>query len=105
MEAHGIIGNVSYWIDKWLSNRRQRVVIEGDYSGWCNVSSGVPQRSVLGPTLFILYINDTDECIVSKSSKFADDCKLGKSMRGQEDVEVLRKDLDSLGKWSERWQM
>ena len=77
VEAHGIIGNVSSWIAKWLSNRRQRVVIEGNYSGWCNVSSGVPQGSVLGPTLFILYINDIDEGIVSKINKFADDCKLG----------------------------
>jgi len=42
VEAHGIIGNVSHWIDKWLSDRRQRVVIEGNYSGWCNISSGVP---------------------------------------------------------------
>ena len=80
-----------------LSDRIQRVVIEGNYSGWCKVSTGGPQGSVLGPTLFILYINDIDEGIVSKINKFADDCKLGKSMRSQEDVEVLRKDLERLG--------
>ena len=91
--AHGITGNISYWIDKWLSNRRQRVVIEDNYSGWCNVSTGVPQGSVLGPTLFILYINNINEGIVSKINKFADDCKLSKSMHSQEDVKVLRKDL------------
>ena len=57
--------------------------------------------SAVGPTLFILYTNDTDQGIVSKIDKFADDCKLGKSMRSQEDVEVLRKDLERLGEWAD----
>jgi len=50
-------------------------------------------------------MNDINEGIVSKINKFADDCKLGKSVRSQEDVEVLRKDLGRLGEWAERWQM
>lgn len=60
LKAHGISQNVSRWIESWLSNRQQRVVLNGKESWWAQVLSGVLQGSVLGPILFIMYINDID---------------------------------------------
>ena len=105
LESHGISGNILNWIKIWLSDRRQRVCIDGEYSEWVEVTSGVPQGSVLGPILFIVYINDLDCNVISKLDKFADDSKLGKSLRSQDDVECLRKDLANMEKWSNDWQM
>ena len=69
------------------------------------ITSGVPQGSVLGPLLFVVYINDLDEGIAAKISKFADDTKLCKTVCNSDDVEVLRNDLVQLFKWSQEWQM
>ena len=74
--AHGIGGNILQKIENWLSDRKQRVVLNGQYSDWRCVFSGVPQGSVLGPLLFVVYILMTDECIASKILKFADDTKV-----------------------------
>lgn len=105
LEAHGIGGEVGRWIENWLAGRRQRVVVESKFSEWSKVKSGVPQGSVLGPILFLIYINDLDKNIKSKINKFADDCKLGKPVSCKEDVEILRQDLKNLSKWAEDWQM
>ncbi len=68
-------------LDKnWLSNRKQRVVINGTASDWASVTSGVPQGSVLEPILFIIYINDIDVGVNNFVSKFADDTKIGNSI-------------------------
>jgi len=69
LAAHDIAGNVLKWIEDWLSNRKQR----GCFSEWGDVISGVPQGSILGPLLFIIYINDIDDCVVGKLLKFAGD--------------------------------
>ena len=63
------------WYGNWLSDRRQRVVINGVVSGWEKVESGVPQGSVLGPMLFIIFIDDIEDNVASKILKFADDTK------------------------------
>jgi len=79
--------------------------VDGDVSDWVRVTSGVPQGSVLGPVLFLIYINDIDNGIVSKLGKFADDSKLCKSVDNKTDVNVLVNDLAKLEKWSDLWQM
>jgi len=78
LAAHGIVGNVLVLkcIEDWLSNRKQCVVLNGCFSEWRDVISGVPQRSVLDPLLFIIYINDIDDRVACKIMKFADDTKI-----------------------------
>jgi ribonuclease P/MRP protein subunit RPP40 len=103
--AHGIGGNILEWVRKWLTGRRQKVGVNKTYSGWENVISGVPQGSVLGPLLFLIYINDLDVGIDSKLVKFADDTKLGRGVATEQEVEVMRDDLQKLFQWSLDWQM
>ena len=91
MEAHGITGNVLAWVEAWLSNREQRVVLNGAASEWLPVHSGVPQGSVLGPTLFVIFINDIDNAIDLVGgfiSKFADDTKVGRVVENEVDKEA-----------------
>ena len=72
----------SRWIKNWLTDRSQRVNINGKTSKWAEVYlSGVPQGSVLEPILFLIYINDIDDGIMSKISKFADDTKICKNIK------------------------
>ena len=73
LKAHGIGNDVINWIEKWLTHRKQRVIVDGEISNWKSVLSGVPQGSVLGPMLFLIYINDLEDDISSKVLKFADD--------------------------------
>ena len=105
LKSLGIKGNVFKWIEDWLTNRQQRVVVNGTESPWAAVTSGVPQGSVLGPLLFLVYINDIDEGVSSLISKFADDTKIGRPISDKDDITKLQKDLDLLGKWAEKWQM
>jgi len=105
LESLGIQGKVLDWIKEWLANRKQRVSLNNTFSSWRDVTSGVPQGSVLGPILFVVYINDLDNNIISKINKFADDTKLGKAVGRVEDRISLQNDLDKLFNWSTEWQM
>lgn len=105
LKSHGIGGMVADWIKAWLTNRKQKVGINKKYSEWKNVVSGVPQGSVLGPLLFLIYINDLDKGILSKLEKFADDTKIARSVSNDREVDILREDLSKIFQWSIDWQM
>ena len=105
LKSHGITGHVSKWIESWLTGRQQRVIINGYESEWKPVISGVPQGSVLGPTLFLIYINDIDDNIDGDVLKFADDTKLWRMMASPVDAMMLQEDLYKLSDWSTEWQM
>jgi hypothetical protein len=98
-------GSLAVWIERWLSNRKQRVVLNGVVSDWMDVESGVPQGSVLGPLLFTVFINDIDQSVISSLLKFADDAKLFRVIYSSDDVESLRTDLGKLFEWSKEWLM
>ena len=102
---YGIQGTTNTWIESWLTSRTQAVVIDGERSTDATVDSGVPQGTVLGPPLFILYINDISDNISSSIKLFADDCLLYRQINTKEDAALLQKDLDILTQWSSDWQM
>ena len=87
---------------------KQRVIVDGEISNWKSVLSGVPQGSVLGPILFLIYINDLEDDISNKVLKFADDKKVFREVTIDTDKQSLQDDLDKLDKLvklSEKWQM
>ena len=93
----GIGSLVANWIESWLSDRKQRVVINGKCSGWSEVSSGVPQCSVLG--LFVIFINYIEDGICGNILKFADDTKLFCKVGSDIKCAKLRADLRKLYNW------
>ncbi|MCG8048052.1 MAG: hypothetical protein JAY75_12610 [Candidatus Thiodiazotropha taylori] len=105
LHQYGIRGNVLHWIKAFLSNRFQTVVLENEKSSQVAVTSGVPQGSVLGPILFLVYINDLPDSILSKVRLFADDTAVYLAVSNLKDATVLQKDLDRLGTWSRKWDM
>jgi len=105
LKAHGIRGEVVDWIEEWLRDRKQRVVVNGENSEWKEVESGVPQGSVLGPVLFTVFINDLDNRIESSISKFADDTKLIGMAGSKANTDIIQEDLNKLNEWATKWQM
>ena len=104
----GLEGSVLEWIRVWLEGRKQRVVLNGEASEWADVLSGVPQGSVLGPTLFLIFINDIDKAVDVTSSvllKFADDTKVGRVVESREQQVELQDTIKRLVAWSVEWQM
>ena len=101
LKSHGMGNSIINWIEQWLNDRRQRVVVDGEVSSWKPVLSGVPQGSVLGPILFLIYINDLEEGVTGNILKFADDTKLFRKTKGIGDKQKLQDDIDKLVRWSE----
>jgi hypothetical protein len=85
LEHYGIHGNNKNWIKSFLNNRTQAVALENTISDNVDVASGVPQGSVLGPVLFLIYINDITYNITSNIRLFADDCTIYRQIRTKED--------------------
>ncbi|KAF7237651.1 Signal peptide, CUB and EGF-like domain-containing protein 1 [Varanus komodoensis] len=100
VRSFGIHQSTVRWIRAWLTDRKQKVTINGESSEWRPVTSGVPQGSVLGLILFNLFINDMEEGVNSLLIKFADDTKTGAVATTEEQVLQIQKDLDRLWKWA-----
>ena len=103
---YGIRGHTFKWIESFLDNRSQRVVIDGHFSIDAKITSCVPQGSVLGPLLLLMYIDDLPNCVqYSVCRLFADDCILYQRLRTSQDSDKLQADLDQLQKWESIWLM
>ena len=98
---YGIVDPVLQWIKDFLSDRTQKVVIRDKYSNEMAVSSGIPQGSVLGPVLFLIYINDLPSVVKHEAFIFADDTKLCRTSKEQDND--IQEDLRQLDNWSEKW--
>ena len=105
LHRFGINKDAISWIGSFLSNRMQRVVLDGEESDSCSVMSGVPQGSVLGPCLFLLYINDMPDMIRSDIRLFADDTIMYLTVTNQTDCQSLQDDLTKLETWESEWLM
>ena len=105
LECLRIRGSTHKGINSWLSGRTQQVVLDGQASDPVPVLSGVPQGSVLGPVLFLIFINDLPDNIRSSVRLFADDCVLYRNIHSLQDCLTLQEDLTSLGQWEADWQM
>ena len=105
LDASGIRGNIHRWLTTYLTNRTQRVIVDGRSSGEDPVLSGVPQGAVLGPLMFLTYINDITLNLTSQMKLFADDALLFRPITSEKDCKSLQKDLNALETWSKRWKM
>jgi len=101
----GIRNDTLSWVNAFLHGRQQQVVIDGESSRLSNITSGVPQGTVLGPTLFLVFINGIASNITSTIRLFADDCVVYRAIRTPSDREILQRDLEKLVEWSNTWQM
>ena len=101
LQCYGIQGELLQWIKAFLSNRYQSVAINGVHSYKSKVKSGVPQGTVLGPLLFLIFINDINCCIKhSLISCFADDTRIKKAISSSADVDLLQEDLNNTVQWT-----
>ena len=103
LKKYGIDGNLFTWFESYLSNRKQRVINEGQKSTWEDTQAGVPQGSVLGPYLFLLYVNDIVENVKCNIRLFADDTSLFTVIENADSITLLDEDLYNIAKWSDQW--
>ena len=92
LKSHGKGVNIVKWIQNWLNNRKQMVSVEGETSAWTAVHSGVPQGAVLGPLLFLVYIDDLEDGAASNILKFADDTKISRRVQTRQECHTLQED-------------
>ena len=105
LKTFGICGPLLDWFKSYITNRMQRVTLDGQSSNWLPVTSGVPQGSILGPLLFILYINDLPSVLSPDTicAIFADDTKIGREIKTINDQDILQTDIDGLCAWGDKW--
>ena len=103
LKSYGINGKVLEWLKAFLSNRCQIVNVNGMKSDPATVLSGIPQGNVLGPILFVIYINDLPEVVKCGTYLFADDTKIFRQITTKEDALQLQSDINSLEQWSQKW--
>ena len=106
LKQNGVKGNLLRLFENYLCNREQRVVLNGMSSNWGQINSGVPQGSVLGPLLFLVYINDLEEGIKSEIKFFADDTSLFSIVKDPKiSADELNHDLKLINDWAFQWKM
>ena len=106
LKSNGVCGNLLDLYENFLLNRKQRVVLNGQSSEYANLYSGVPQGSVLGPLLFLIYINDLTENISSQMKLFADDSSLFVKVNDVDTTQrILENDLKTIASWAHQWKM
>ena len=104
LRQNGIKGKLLAWISNYLSSRKQRVQINSSTSSLLSVNAGVPQGSVLGPLLFLVYVNDIAENLLSLVRLFADDSSLFFSATNLRDIEgIINHDLVLISAWAKKW--
>jgi hypothetical protein len=106
LKSLGIDGKIGRWLQSFLTNRHQTVIVNGVKSATAPVLSGVPQGSVIGPLLFLILISDIDKDIVhSFLSSFADDTRIGMAISSPQDAQLLQQDLEAVYRWAEENNM
>ena len=105
LKQNGISGSLLNLLSKFLRNRKQRVVLNGQTSFWADVNAGVPQDSILGPLLFLIYINDLADGLSSNAKLFTDDTSLFSVHNANTIANELNNDLDKISGWAYQWKM
>ena len=105
VENYGIKGEIFGWITAFRSNRTQQVTVNGESSEFKKVTSGIQQGSVLGPLLFVIFINDLPEQVNSECYLFADDTKIFREIKGSDDHTILQNDINTMLDWADEWQL
>ena len=106
LKSYDVEGSLFCLLENYLENRKQRVILHGQCSSWINIVSGVPQGSVLGPLLFLIYINDLPNGLVSMYEIFADDTSIfSKVFDKNSSQNILNNDLSIISEWAFQWKM
>ena len=105
LDFYGVRNKTRHWVQVFLANRTQQVVVEGKFSDIAQVQSVVPQGSVLAPCFFLFHVNDLPDNLSSTVRLFADDTLLHLAVESQSDTNSLQKDLHELENWENKWLM